>query len=234
MNILVELVPQNKRAQSLADNAELVRLLSENAINVIKRVLPTASVECAGSVLECNAYLSGKPAVIVVNPLNGPVSVNRFSDLLAENPSRERLVSAMQVSPNSNPMWLRVFPEYQDDGYDFSPLTKFEPATAYISAKEASNGKKPVVGSQFLPELYIADNAIVFHPAGDDNECGVRHVPYSVYDDDSASVFYKLPTFQMAETAAVEWPENIDFSLLFSGEDEPAITEESPSYVLSA
>ena len=161
---------------------------------------------------------------LILMPHHGPISPSRVRRIIDEREKhpKARLVSAMRVPVNCNPVWLSGVPKENVSG-NVAVIDDFKADLSVVLSKETRrklglNGDK-VLGSQWLPDLYALDGAIVFIPEGCDNRSEVYPVRDSLEEYEDMPLLYRLPFIQLHEDSVPDcdlenWPQKILFGTL--------------------
>lgn len=237
LNVIIDMRPHSRRAESFLADTQLWRLLAENAYSAVQRTFPRSETAVVfndpkirfrvGAAFKNACFVcgpeeapAGPDVQLRIAPLKGAVSLARLEGVAAILKDGHANVESLTAIPaNANPVWLSEItarsggivtvpkqselPRFLSEG-DLGPLTL---------------GDRKVKGSQFLPRLFLRDGVISSSIPG--TEPGdAFYVPYSVDEDETVPMFYRLPVFQMGEDVVPQWPEKNDFSVLFRESQE--------------
>lgn len=147
----------------------------------------------------------------------GPVTKGRIEslvELIETGVEGDMLVSAMPVIANCNPAWLKAMRhEYVTDNAamiddfhrDFSFPFKLVNCGLTTGAQDATSAKP--LGSQWLPELYHQDGAVVAFRCSALGTSGMKErsriVPAP--SERGQPLLYRMPFFQMSPSMPIQW-----------------------------
>lgn len=140
--------------------------------------------------------------VVIVSPTLGVISRRGIEQFMGQVEGAGASISASPVSCNANPFWTTMISplsrvdgsSYRDRNTTFLP--KLKPGGAFISQErwEELFGDLDIRGSQWLPEVFRVDGALVHLPPGEDAAGGAapRFVPIEHEADASLPLLYQL------------------------------------------
>ena len=140
---------------------------------------------------------------LVVSPFGGVVDRARISKFLS---AAEPLAGAFSISPasvNTHPSWTYAQnpTPLQEDVLRDVPLT-WLPVVRKHFYKTAFAHLFPepdtLNGSHELPEVHLADRALVLVPDGPERHCGPKAIPVASGPAEQLPLIYRLPVFQMS------------------------------------
>ncbi len=141
----------------------------------------------------------GDGRTLLVSPFAGCLSRNRlqgFVDRLLSLEAPAALRSRYKVDANANPLWLRPLPHDGRFGsatqVSWDACKKTDPGK-YCQVVADRYANKEILGSQYLPDMYTEDDALVgLAPAAPGRAMAEEHHYYDKDADTSLPILYRL------------------------------------------
>lgn len=211
INVKIVLNPTDQRASAIAAHSYLGPAIIRFTVSIVEQCLDepfSLSLDVPDELRHRIADTFQHPApdgtaewTIEIHPSQGPLSPKRILSVYSRMKNRKTDMVTSLVKPhvNCHPQWLKfaVSDEVVSNCIVHSEL-EGRPVSLRLGqdSQAADSEMAPVIGSQWLSEIFISDNALRAYRADSDKRDGqIEHVPYCPDNDATLALLYKIPFF---------------------------------------